>query len=345
MFAQIDSVVVWSTTDSDTLEYLSPGFESLWGTDPESVRGEVSTFLRLVHPEAREEIIELMQTIEFGEPCPGGALQPIEYRIVRPDGDVRWVETRFSGIEDDDDNLLELIGVTIDVSERKRREQKIEVLTRLLRHDVYTDVSAVLGWLETLRDSVTGNQRSLVDRAQSASQHAIELTEVAREYVDVVTDEEEEFSLRPVTASSTLHEELEAAKLLHPEATFEIEGEFVTRSVRGNELLASVYRNVLNNAVQHNDRASPHVVVSMTSKPSAVVVRIADNGPGIPPETRQSIFEGTPTEPDRDATGMGLYLCRKTVGGFGGRLWIEDEDPRGTVVCIELPLWEPAVGA
>jgi PAS domain S-box-containing protein len=344
LFDHLDSVVVWSATDPTEFDYLSPGFESLWGIDRETVHDDVHAFIETIHPDDRDLVVEAIESVDFGGPCPDGRIGTYEHRIVRPDGDVRWVEARVSGIADDDGNLSQVIGIVIDVTERKRREQKIEVLTRLLRHDVYNDVSAILGWLETLRDSVTGNQRSLVDRAQSASQHAIELTEVAREYVAVVTDDEE-FSLRPITASSTLHEELEAAKLLNPEATFEIEGDFVTESVRGNELLGSVFRNVLNNAVQHNDCASPRVVASMTSTPSSVVVRIADNGPGIPPERRQSVFEQTPTEDDGEATGMGLHLCRKTVAGFGGRLWLEDGEPSGTVVCIELPLWNgPADG-
>jgi PAS domain S-box-containing protein len=339
LFDHLDSVAVWSATRWDRFDYLSPGFETLWGIERETIRDDIPTFLETIHPEDRDLVEETIDPIEFGDPCPDGRIATLDHRIVRPDGDVRWIQARISGIADEDGRLTQVIGIAVDVTERKHREQQIEVLTRLLRHDIYNDMTVILGWLETLRESVTGNQRSLVDRAQSASQHVIELTEVAREYVDVVTDEDE-FSLRPITASSTLHEELEAAELLYPEANFEIDGNFVAEPVRGNELLGSVFRNVLNNAVQHNDSESPRVVVSMTMEGSTVVVRVADNGSGVPTERKECVFEQREPDADGSATGMGLHLCRKTVSGFGGRIWIEDNEPSGSVVCIELPLWD-----
>jgi PAS domain S-box-containing protein len=339
LFGNLDSVAVWSASQWGKFDYLSPGFETLWGIDRETVREDIPAFLETIHHEDRDLVEEKIEPIEFGDPCPDGRLVTIDHRIVRPDGEVRWIEARISGIADAEGRLVQIIGIAVDVTERKRREQKIEVLTRLLRHDIYNDMTVILGWLETLRGSVTGNQRSLVDRAQSASQHVIELTEVAREYVDVVTDEDE-FSLRPITASSTLHEELEAAELLYPEARFDVEGEFVTEPVRGNELLGPVFRNVLNNAVQHNDNESPRVTISMTTRDSTVVVRIADNGPGISTDEQETIFEQPASDEDGSATGIGLHLCRKTVTGFGGEIWIEDNEPTGTVVCIELPLWD-----
>jgi signal transduction histidine kinase len=103
-----------------------------------------------------------------------------------------------------------------------------------------------------------------------------------------------------------------------------------------NEMLASVFRNVLNNAVQHNDTPDPHVEVTLAERDEQAVVRIADDGPGIDPSRRDAVFGKGERGLDSDGTGIGLYLVDTLIDLYDGDVRIEDNDP-GTVVVIELP--------
>jgi len=103
-----------------------------------------------------------------------------------------------------------------------------------------------------------------------------------------------------------------------------------------DELLASAFRNVLNNAIVHNDKELPEVAVSVTAEGEAVRVRIGDNGPGIPDERKDHIFREGEKGLDSEGTGIGLYLVPTLIDRYGGAVWAEDNEPDGTAFIIEL---------
>ena len=103
-------------------------------------------------------------------------------------------------------------------------------------------------------------------------------------------------------------------------------------------MLDSVFRNLLSNAVQHNDKEVPEVSVSATTHDMRAVVRIADNGPGVPDSQKQEIFGEGEKGLDSSGTGLGLYLVQELVTHYGGEVWVEDNNPEGAVFAVELPL-------
>jgi signal transduction histidine kinase len=107
--------------------------------------------------------------------------------------------------------------------------------------------------------------------------------------------------------------------------------------VLANEMLGSVFRNLLNNAVQHNDAETPVVEVDCDVRAEDVIVRVADNGPGIPDEQKERIFEKDRKGIGSSGTGMGLYLVRTLVEGYGGDVRVEDGEPSGSVFVVRLP--------
>ena len=107
-----------------------------------------------------------------------------------------------------------------------------------------------------------------------------------------------------------------------------------------NRVLDSFFRNILTNAIQHNDAETPEVSVSATGTDDSVEVRIADNGPGIPDERKSDVFGRGEKGLESAGTGIGTYLVEKLVTRYGGDVWIEDNDPRGAVFVVKLPVAE-----
>jgi len=214
--------------------------------------------------------------------------------------------------------------------------ERLEVLNRVVRHDIRNDMTVVIGWLDALEDHVDEGGQNALDRVQTASRHVVELTRIARDYVDVVVGETTP-DLQPISLREAVDTEVRTLREAYPEASFTV-GEIPEVTVRVNEMLRSVFRNLLNNAVQHNDAPSPVVEVTARRADGSVVVSVADNGPGIPDERKRAVFGKGEHGLDSPGTGIGLYLVDTLVSEFGGDIWIEDNDPTGAVFNVRLPL-------
>jgi signal transduction histidine kinase len=110
-------------------------------------------------------------------------------------------------------------------------------------------------------------------------------------------------------------------------------------TVTGNELFASAVRNILNNAVQHNN-GEGHVDVSLVQheEPGVAHLSVAADGPGVPDDRKEEIFGKGEHGLADEGTGIGLYLVHELVDNFSGDIWVEDTDPTGAVFAIEVPL-------
>jgi signal transduction histidine kinase len=120
----------------------------------------------------------------------------------------------------------------------------------------------------------------------------IELTDVMGDLMETLVTAAEPV-LEPTNLSYVLDREIREARSSYPAATIRSRGNVPLVEVVANDMLASVFRNLLNNAVQHSDREHPTVTVSadLLRGDHRVRVRIADDGPGIPAGLDGDVFE------------------------------------------------------
>ncbi|MFT4931316.1 MAG: signal transduction histidine kinase [Natronomonas sp.] len=220
----------------------------------------------------------------------------------------------------------------------QQRGEQLAVLNRVLRHDVRNEMTVVLGLIETLEDHVdeSGKHKTVLNQIQTAADHVVELTTDAREFVDTIYAEED-LDLKPMALADVLSEEIERRQTTFEEATIDLREPLPAVTVEANELLGSVFRNLINNAVQHNDTDEPKVTVEVEDQGPTVVVRVADNGPGIPKKHREQLLSAETRGLEGQGTGMGLYLVERLVDLYGGDIWAEDNTPRGAVFVVEFP--------
>ena len=331
LFDQLDGVALWTATEPGTFDYVSDGFEGIWGIPPEEVRDDVDRLLETIHPEDRDRV---RANIEAADQQLRD--ESYEGRVVRPDGSIRWVLTRQVLIRDSEGRVTEAVGISTDITEQKRREQELEMLNRIVRHDMRNDLSVLLGWAEMLGEHVDDEGQEYLEKVLDSGEHVVELTKIARDYAETVVANEG-LSVEPTSLSDALETELSLREESFPDAEFVVRDSLPEAEVTANNMLASVFRNLLNNAVQHNDKDTPVVEVSCESRDDDVEVRIADNGPGIPDEQKEVIFGKGEKGLDSPGAGIGLYLVHTLVTQYGGDVWVEDNDPTGSVFVVQLP--------
>ena len=126
----------------------------------------------------------------------------------------------------------------------------------------------------------------------------------------------------------------------YEQALVTVEGSIPGGNVLADDMLGSVFRNLLSNAIQHNDKEVPEVTVRATRADDIVTIEFADNGPGIPDNRKEEIFEEGERGLDSNGTGLGLYLVETLVERYGGDVYVEDNDPVGSVFVVKLPAVE-----
>lgn len=117
-FADTVDVAFW-VRDRETMEYASPGYEKIWGRTCQSLYDDPASFLQAVHPEDRQRV----QNAFFNDFSTRGLFDE-QYRIIRPDGTIRWVHVK-SFLLDDSSMNLRTTGVAHDITERKHAEDAL----------------------------------------------------------------------------------------------------------------------------------------------------------------------------------------------------------------------------
>jgi PAS domain S-box-containing protein len=281
-------------------------------------------------------------------PCPMAAVvdeaEPVTVEHVHPDeaGNERLFQVHASPIFEDGEVSL-IAESNIDITDRVQYERtleeqrdNLEVLNQVVRHDIRNDLQLVLTYAETLQSYVEADGEEYIDKVVEAAHDAVDITTTARDVTQVML--QSRVDRRPTSLRFALESEIEAVRSNHEHALVTVDGTIPSVDVSADDMLESVFRNLLNNAIQHNDKEVPEVTVSVTHDDESVQVRIADNGPGIPDERKEKIFEQGEMSLDSEGTGLGLYLVDTLVDRYDGTVRVEDNDPDGAVFLVALPI-------
>ncbi|MBX0298260.1 diguanylate cyclase [Halomicroarcula sp. F27] len=250
--------------------------------------------------------------------------------IFRPPDSNRAYDVSESCIKDIHDRLLGRVITLHEISDLLRQQQRLEVLSRVFRHNIRTNTQVILGNANYL---ATHNSET---KATAVEENALEIQDISdkvRAILDVFERGREGHTDVPL--ETILAASIEAARNEYP--AVEISATPVDEDIYVNSLFDTVCSNVIKNAAQHNTNPDPRVTVSVETQQNAVEITVADNGPGIDDHELALISQGTET-PLEHGSSFGLALIAWGTDIAGGDVTFEDNDPTGTIVTIEAPL-------
>ncbi|RLI86849.1 MAG: hypothetical protein DRO98_04855, partial [Archaeoglobales archaeon] len=240
-----------------------------------------AAFQQLIYPEDLQKAIDEISKVLKGEST------KFELRLLSKDGCILWFEVvAWPWMEDSVPAGVE--GILRDITERKSRElelerraKKLEVLNRVLRHDLSNYLTALRNYTELVREEA---KTEYFERIDDIISRAIELINEIRSAEEVEKAEQ----LKPVNLSEVLVKEIDGIRGPNVSITAVVPENII---VLANEMLHVVFSNILRNAIIHNDKEEKKIWVTVSKEDGWVEVRIADNGPGIPDEFKEEIFK------------------------------------------------------
>ncbi len=215
-------------------------------------------------------------------------------------------------------------------------------------HELKTPIAILQLNLETLQKYDLDNARkeNILAMSLRENQRLNELTDniiaAARLESGSIKKSREEIDLHELV-QNTIEEyisRLEVYKVQGREFVIHLEKNMI---VSGEPvLLKLVLNNLLSNAIKYSPKNSP-IEISLTRDESNAILSIKDEGGGVPDIEKKRIFEkfyrvGNEATRSTKGTGLGLYLCKKIINGFGGKIFAQDHSAKGSIFKILLPI-------
>jgi signal transduction histidine kinase len=225
-----------------------------------------------------------------------------------------------------------LVSARQSAAEAREARDGMAFANSLLRHDVRNALQVVLGQVDVLAAVDDERAASAADRIESQVESLFELTENAEAVTTVLTGKA---SPEPRDVVDDLEQSVATFDDSFPDATVETDLHDEL-TVRGTDALRPVFDNLLDNAVQHTG-GRPTVRVTTETDGEWGIVRVADDGPGVPESERSRIFERGVTA-DGGSDGLGLHIVSTLLERSGGSIHVEDSDLGGAAFVVELPL-------
>jgi PAS domain S-box-containing protein len=327
----------------------------IYGLTPREGSITLAELQERIHPEDRQ-----IWRDAVAEALHGGSRYDVEYRVVRPDGELRIVHSQGDVTWDDAGRPRRMFGIIQDITESKRaaealRDAQMELahvnrvttmgqLTASIAHEVnqpiaatVTNADAALLWLAAQPPDL-GEARQALGRIIKDGKRAGDVIGRIRGHVKKVPPQTDRLDI-----NETIREvvALTRSELLRNGVSLQTELVDLP-AIQGDRVqLQQVMLNLIVNAVQAMSEVgegSRALCISTGMDASGnLLVGVRDSGPGLNPESRDRLFDAFyTTKPG--GMGMGLSICRSIIEAHGGRVWATANVPQGSVFQFTLPL-------
>jgi PAS domain S-box-containing protein len=335
--------------------HLSEEFYRIYGFDPAAGAPTWEEYFERVHPEDRfkwKGIIEqaIVEKADYDQ----------EFRILFPNGKVKWIHTVGHPVLSDTGDLEQFVGSSTDITELKSAEQEREKLRQLeadlahidrvstlgemavsLAHEIKQPIAAAITSANSCIEWLAHEPPNL-DRARAAAARIDRYGNRAAEIID---------RIRSFYRKSPPQRELvDVNGIVHEMLTL-LKGEATRSSIAmGTDLsaelpkimvdrvqLQQVFMNLMLNAIEAMMDSGGELTVKSELHDGQLQFSVSDTGVGLPMEKMDQIFSAFFTTKPQ-GSGMGLAISRSIVESHGGRLWATANDGRGATFHFTLPI-------
>jgi PAS domain S-box-containing protein len=318
--------------------------ERLFGLEPGEFEGRLEDWeKRVVEEDARQVRATLKEAFARQD-----RQATFEFRAIRPDGKLLWLFGQASIFYDGEGKPKRMIGVNIDITDRKKIEDELRrsnadlsQFAYAVSHDLREPLRMMSAFSEMLNrrygDRLGDDGREMTDYIIGGSRRMEALLSDLLMYSRIG---ESATAPGPVDSDAAVQAALvNLAGLLKASGASVVAAEPLPEVQAHGTHMVQLMQNLIGNAVKFRDSERP-LVIRVAAQRTGREVRfsVEDNGIGIEPRHQEYVFRMFKRlHPDREGTGIGLALCRKIVESYAGRIWVESEPGKGSTFFFTLP--------
>lgn len=224
----------------------------------------------------------------------------------------------------------------IDSTTEKYQRERLQVISRVLRHDSRNQLNIVKGNASLLDGSLDEDTRAVLsEQIVDAADEFLATCEQIRDVEKALANDRNH---RPIDVVALVEDVFADLQPTYPDCEFSLVRSDPVR-VLGSSALRIAFESVIENAAAHNDSDAPAVEVTPIESLDGkyIDVRVADNGPGIPPAEYEILTGERDRSQVEHLSGLGLYMSNWLVTAHGGTLEFDANAPRGSIVTLRLP--------
>jgi len=307
-------------------------FKNLFGIKTELRGKTIMEALRV------RELAELVERVE-------GAGQVFDYELKLPELSERWLQVNAAAISNSAGEREGTILVFHDLTRLKRLERTREEFVANVSHELRTPLSLIKGYVETLLDGARNNPEVAERFLKIIERNAQRLDLLIQDLLTISALEagRVKLNLQPVELRPLVEKVMGDLK---PPA----DNKSVTLVNQVPELVATadmgrleqVFANLVDNAIKYGRTQGTVTVGGGKAEDGKIEVFVQDDGPGIPPEALERVFErfyrvDKARSREQGGTGLGLSIVKHIVQNHGGKVWVKSELGKGATFFFTLP--------
>lgn len=351
--AENTNEIFWVRTQNEML-YINSAFERIFGLPCEMIYKNPQLFTDFIHPDDKPAIISFLQSEAFKKT----GLSDFEYRIVRPDNQIRWLRAKSYPIYGEAGEIIRRSGIAVDITQDKQQELHKEKITKdliqrnkaleqfsyILSHNLRSPLSTIMGLTDMLQDEELSLEE-IMHINKGLAESAMRLDEVFRDInqiLDVrqsILDKKELVRFEEIVSNILINNEpIIANKNAVITWDFSQVGEMVTVK----SYIYSIFYNLISNSLKYcRPDIPPQVEINSELINNKIILHFKDNGMGIDLKKQGEKIFGLYKRfhhGHAEGKGIGLFMVKTQVETIGGVINVSSEVNKGTIFSIEFEL-------
>jgi len=311
-------------------EFFHGSVEAITGYKEDDFTSGNPRWDEVIHPDDKEFVFTIGKNLSK---IPGDIINR-KYRIIKKNGEIRWVHEFTSNMCDESGlpkwvqgSIYDITDVVLAEKTLKRSLNDLEIYASLLQHDLRNDLQVLLNQAEIslLIEDISEKETKYWKIIEGTSQSMIRLLDVFIK--------PSKFYERSI--ANLIETQVSDIKKIYPDLQIDMNFDLLSSdfTVIGSRLLPCVFDNLFRNVVEHAGPRSK-IIINSKIENNRAIIEFSDNGPGVDKNVLKKLFQkGVSTT----GGGYGLYLSKKIIESYDGTIDVVHEGKTGTTIRIALP--------